>query len=72
MIHGEGKRKRYIVDGHATHGVSGGPVWHYNAEHDRAEVIGMIVGAPKGFEADDKYAPGGTLPPLAVRAGGWS
>lgn len=48
MIHGEGKRKRLIMDGHAVRGVSGGPVWHYSVERQRAEVVGIIVGA--GFD----------------------
>lgn len=50
MIHGEGKRKRFIMDGHAVKGVSGGPVWHYSAERQRAEVVGIIVGP--GFDTD--------------------
>ena len=45
MIHGEGKRKRFIMDGHAVRGISGGPVWHYSADRQRAEVVGLIVGA---------------------------
>lgn len=44
MIHGEGKRKRFIIDGHAAMGVSGGPVWHFSVERKRAEVVGIIVG----------------------------
>jgi hypothetical protein len=35
-------RALYIVDGHASHGVSGGPVWHWNEEKDRAEVVGIV------------------------------
>jgi hypothetical protein len=50
MIHGEGKRKRFIMDGHAVMGVSGGPVWHYSAVRQRAEVVGLIVGP--GFDTD--------------------
>ena len=53
MIHGEGKRQLYIVDGHATGGVSGGPVWHYSEDRERAEVIGMIVSAPNNYRKGD-------------------
>ena len=35
-IRTEGKRKRFIMDGHAVKGVSGGPVWHFNTERQRA------------------------------------
>ena len=43
----------------AVKGVSGGPVWHYSAERQRAGVFGIIVGAgydPKG--AVDYELPG--------------
>ena len=46
MIHGEGRRKRYILDGHVTKGVSGGPVWHWSEERDRLEVVGIISCVP--------------------------
>ncbi len=48
MIHGKGKRPRLIMDGHAVRGVSGGPVWFYNDDRQRAEVAGIIVGP--GFD----------------------
>lgn len=42
MVHG--KRWLYIVDGHLSPGVSGGPVWYWNEEKNRFEVIGIAVG----------------------------
>ena len=59
MIHGEGKRQRFIMEGHAVKGISGGPVWHYCPERQRAEVVGLIVGA--GFDTErcqDSELPG--------------
>jgi hypothetical protein len=35
-------KKIYIVDGHASKGVSGGPVWHWSTENNRAEIIGIV------------------------------
>ena len=35
-------RKIYVVDGHGTPGVSGGPVWQWSAERDRLEVVGIV------------------------------
>lgn len=40
MVHGEGRRQIYVVDGHAAAGVSGGPVWQWNEK--RLEVVGII------------------------------
>lgn len=44
MIHGKGKRPGLIMDGHSVMGVSGGPVWYYNDDRQRAEVAAIIVG----------------------------
>jgi hypothetical protein len=35
-------KRFYVVDGHVSHGVSGGPVWHWNEEKDRLEVVGLV------------------------------
>lgn len=32
----------YIIDGHAAPGVSGGPVWHWSQEKNRAEIVGIV------------------------------
>jgi hypothetical protein len=42
MAHGQ--RLIYVVDGHLSPGVSGGPVWHWSSEKSRFEVIGIAVG----------------------------
>ena len=39
----DGKRL-YIVDGHNSAGVSGGPVWCWNDERQRAEIVGVVSG----------------------------
>ena len=58
-IHGHTKpRQRYILNGHASGGISGGPVWHYSTDRDRAEVIGLIV--RPGFTG--KYTEPGDMP----------
>ncbi|MBI3469564.1 MAG: hypothetical protein HY000_41715 [Planctomycetes bacterium] len=35
-------QRMYVVDGHAAHGVSGGPVWQWSNERDRLEVLGIV------------------------------
>jgi hypothetical protein len=35
-------RRLYVVDGHGAKGVSGGPVWHWSADRDRLEVVGIV------------------------------
>ncbi len=37
-----GDKQLYIVDGHAAHGVSGGPVWHWSHERRRIEIVGVV------------------------------
>jgi hypothetical protein len=36
-------RAIYVVDGHGAQGVSGGPVWHWNEEKERLEVVGIVT-----------------------------
>ncbi|OAI49028.1 hypothetical protein AYO44_01095 [Planctomycetaceae bacterium SCGC AG-212-F19] len=50
-------RQIYIVDGHGGEGVSGGPVWHWSAEKDRPEVIGIVSGY-QGASVDEPWLPG--------------
>lgn len=42
MVHGEGRRKVYVVPGQASIGATGGPVWQWSAEQERTEVVGVI------------------------------
>lgn len=44
----DGKRPFYIVDGHVSEGVSGGPVWQWNEEKSRLEVVGIVVSYTPG------------------------
>jgi hypothetical protein len=38
-----GEDRRYLMDGHVGHGVSGGPVWYWSKERGRAEIAGIIT-----------------------------
>jgi hypothetical protein len=38
------QRGYYLVDGHNSQGLSGGPVWHWSHEHGRAEVVAIVSG----------------------------
>jgi hypothetical protein len=38
----EDNRMKYIVDGHCAEGVSGGPVWYFNDEKNRHEIVGVV------------------------------
>ena len=37
-------RRLYLVDGHNTFGISGGPVWHWSRDRDQVEVVGVVSG----------------------------
>lgn len=49
----------YVVDGHAAHGVSGGPMWHWPEDDGRIEIVGIVSsfrGSPA--QADSPVIPG--------------
>lgn len=54
----EPSRRLYVVDGHNTWGISGGPVWHWSDERDRLEIVAVV----------SSYKPGGELPGFCVFA----
>jgi hypothetical protein len=47
-------KKIYVVDGHATKGVSGGPVWHWSEERNMFEVVGIVC----EYRSTDDRLPG--------------
>jgi hypothetical protein len=43
VIDEKGQPPLYLLDGHNSYGVSGGPVWTWSDDLKRAELIGIIV-----------------------------
>jgi len=53
-FHAEGSRGLYLVDGHNSLGVSGGPVFHWLEEDRRPEIVGIV----SGYDCADADLPG--------------
>ncbi len=53
MVDRPGKRL-YVVDGHNSFGVSGGPVWHWSDKQMRAELVGVV----SAYKIDPAGLPG--------------
>lgn len=53
-FHAQGSRGVYLVDGHNSRGVSGGPVFHWRDEDHRPEVVGIV----SGYGCADAELPG--------------
>ncbi len=57
----------YIVDGHSAHGVSGGPMWNWPADHKNIEIFAIVTGYGMADEGLPGFCMSVPLNPLIRR-----